>query len=95
MRRTDEIMWHNLWFYGGLTFLVLLGGAVYLIIFSLLRMAQKEDYLVSQNYEAMTRATAAIQGRPDPAHSLPADGGGPSGPRGTPRWEEAQARSKG
>ena len=88
-------MWHNPWFYGGLTFLVLLGGVVYLIIFSLLRMAQKEDYLVSQNYEAMTRATAAIQRRPDPAHSLPADGEGPSGPRGTPRWEEARARSKG
>lgn len=88
-------MWHNILFYGGLTFLVLLGGAVFLIIFSLLRMAQKEDYLVSQNYEAMTRAAAAIQGHPDPAHSLPADGEGSFMPRGTPRWEEAQARFKG
>ena len=88
-------MWHNLWFYGGLTFLVLLGGAVYLIIFSLLRLAQKEDYLVAQNYEAMTRAAAASQGHLGPAYSVSAVGGGPSVPRGTPRWEEAQARSKG
>jgi hypothetical protein len=88
-------MWHDLWFYGGLTFLFLLGGAVYLIIFSLLRLAQEEDYLVSQNYEAVTRAAAAIQGHPAPAHYLPADGEVPSGPRGTPRWEKAQARSKG
>ncbi|MFH1595107.1 MAG: hypothetical protein ABIG94_01870 [Pseudomonadota bacterium] len=88
-------MWHNILFYGGLTFLVLLGGAVFLIILSLLRMAQKEDYLVAQNYEAMTRAAAASQGHLGPALAVPAVGGGPSGPRGTPRWEEAQARSKG
>jgi len=87
-------MWHNLFFYGGLTFLVLLGGAVYLFMFSLLRMASKGDPLESYEF-AKAQAPPASQGHPDPAHSVPAAGGGPFVPRGTPRWEEAQARSKG